>query len=610
MRTGIPTGMRKTSKTIFFFPSVTKARVLLLLGITLLASFLEGFGVAMLFPVMDFIEKGKDFAALSDTSRMWALLNQIFDFLSIPKNLIALMIIVFGLLMVRQIFIYWRTVYTSWITESIFSDIRSAGFKWFVKAEMSFYDAHSVGQIINVLTVDGARAGAGVFTFFNLIASGMIFAIYLVFLLFLSPGMTLLALVIMGGVGMTFKSLITRTGRIGKKISEYNERISAAILERLNGIRLLKLSSTEEKEKEFVDGLSRNILLSTYDTSKIKARMEFTIEPMVLLAGLMILYFSVEVSHMSLAKTGMFLFVLLRVLPYTKDVLKSRQSLAGFAGSLDRVIDLLEEAQRAETIRGGSVSALKLEKGIRFEGVGFSYNRAQGPVLTDLNLFFPAGRMTALVGRSGAGKSTLVDLIPRLRVPDQGRILIDDVPIEAFDLRVLRRSIAFVSQEGFLFDDTIENNIRYSRQEASLDEIREASRAAYADGFVSEFPEGYRTMVGERGSKLSGGQRQRIILARALLQKARVIILDEPTSALDSESEQFIQKAMEKIRVEKDITMIVIAHRLSTIRSADQIIVLDKGRVVETGSHGELIHEEAWYADMVKMQAMTLDGVS
>jgi ABC-type multidrug transport system fused ATPase/permease subunit len=584
--------------------------VLLLLGITLLASFLEGFGVAMLFPVMDFIEKGKDFAALSDTSRMWALLNQIFDFLSIPKNLIALMIIVFGLLMVRQIFIYWRTVYTSWITESIFSDIRSAGFKWFVKAEMSFYDAHSVGQIINVLTVDGARAGAGVFTFFNLIASGMIFAIYLVFLLFLSPGMTLLALVIMGGVGMTFKSLITRTGRIGKKISEYNERISAAILERLNGIRLLKLSSTEEKEKEFVDGLSRNILLSTYDTSKIKARMEFTIEPMVLLAGLMILYFSVEVSHMSLAKTGMFLFVLLRVLPYTKDVLKSRQSLAGFAGSLDRVIDLLEEAQRAETIRGGSVSALKLEKGIRFEGVGFSYNRAQGPVLTDLNLFFPAGRMTALVGRSGAGKSTLVDLIPRLRVPDQGRILIDDVPIEAFDLRVLRRSIAFVSQEGFLFDDTIENNIRYSRQEASLDEIREASRAAYADGFVSEFPEGYRTMVGERGTKLSGGQRQRIILARALLQKARVIILDEPTSALDSESEQFIQKAMEKIRVEKDITMIVIAHRLSTIRSADQIIVLDKGRVVETGSHGELIHEEAWYADMVKMQAMTLDGVS
>jgi subfamily B ATP-binding cassette protein MsbA len=602
--------MGKTTKTIFFFPSVTKSKVALLLGITLLASFLEGFGVAMLFPVMDFIEKGKDFAALSETSRMWALLNQVFDFLSIPKNLIALMIIVFALLMVRQIFIYWRTVYTSWITESIFSDIRSAGFKWFAKAEMSFYDGHSVGQIINVLTVDGTRAGAGVFTFFNLVASGIIFALYLVFLLFLSPGMTVLAMGIMGVVGMTFRSLITRTGRIGKKISEYNERISAAILERLNGIRLLKLSSTEEKEKEFVHGLSRNILLSTYDTSKIKARMEFTIEPMVLLAGLMILYFSVEISHMSLAKTGMFLFVLLRVLPYTKDILKSRQSLAGFSGSLDRVIALLEEAQRAETIRGGSVSELKLEKGIRFEGVGFSYNCAQGPVLTDLNLFFPAGRMTALVGRSGAGKSTLVDLIPRLRVPDQGKILIDDVPIEAFDLRVLRRSIAFVSQEGFLFDDTIENNIRYSRQEASLDEIREASRAAYADGFVSEFPEGYRTMVGERGTKLSGGQRQRIILARALLQKARVIILDEPTSALDSESEQFIQKAMEKIRVEKDITMIVIAHRLSTIRSADQIIVLDKGRVVETGSHGELIHEEAWYADMVKMQAMTLDGVS
>jgi ABC-type multidrug transport system fused ATPase/permease subunit len=210
--------------------------------------------------------------------------------------------------------------------------------------------------------------------------------------------------------------------------------------------------------------------------------------------------------------------------------------------------------------------------------------------------------MIALVGRSGAGKSTLVDLLPRLRVPVEGRILIDERPIEDFELSVLRRSIAFVSQEGFLFNESVENNVRYYRPEASEEEVVWAARMAYADPFIREFPEGYKTVVGERGAKLSGGQRQRIILARALLQRASVIILDEPTSSLDSESERCVQKAMEQIRAEQKTTLVVVAHRLSTIKSADQIIVLDRGKVVESGSHRELMHGDNWYTAIAKLQ--------
>jgi len=596
--------MRKIIQSILFFPSVTKSKILLLLGITFTATFFEGFGVAMLFPIMDFIEKGKDFAVLVGSSKMWMYIGRTLDLFSIPKNLISLMAIVFSLLMVRQLFNYLKTIYSTWITENIFSDIRSVGFKWFARADMPFYDSHGVGQLINVLTVDGVRAGGGIFTFFNLLAASMIFTLYFIFLLILSTGMTLFAMGIMGCVGIILKSRITKSGKIGVEVSKYNNEISSSIIERLNGIRLLKLSATERSETAFVKGLSEKIKMNTYSLARIRAWMELLVDPMVILAGLIILYFSVEVFHMTLAKTGIFVFVLLRLMPYTKDIFNSRQALAGFSGSLFRVTELLDKAQKAHVIHDGIINELNLQKGIRFEDLSFCYSNKDEFSLKDINIYIPAGKMTALVGRSGAGKSTLVDLLPRLRVPSTGRITIDDLPVEDFNLRTLRQSISFVSQEGFLFNDTIENNIRYCRPEASIGDIIEASRMAYADNFIQEFPGGYQTVVGERGVKLSGGQRQRIILARALLQKASIIILDEPTSALDSESEQYIQRAMEEIRSENMITMIIIAHRLSTIKTADQIIVLDKGRVIETGSHGELIHEDAWYADMVRMQAV------
>jgi ABC-type multidrug transport system fused ATPase/permease subunit len=405
-------------------------------------------------------------------------------------------------------------------------------------------------------------------------------------------------------VGAILKSRIRRSEQIGNEVSKHNESISSSIVERLTGVRHLKLSATEKREIGLINDFSEKIKIDSYRLTRIRARIELMIDPMVILAGLIILYFSVEVFHMGLAKTGIFVFVLLRLMPYTKDIFNFRQVLAGFSGSLFRVTETLAKAQKASVIDGGPVNEFLLQKGIRFKDVYFSYGSDHDLVLKGVDVLIPADKMTALVGRSGAGKSTLVDLIPRLRVPAEGTITIDDRPIEDFNLRTLRRAIAFVSQEGFLFNDTVENNIRYCRQDASADQIMSAAKMAYADNFIQKFPKGYQTGVGERGVKLSGGQRQRIILARALLQEASIIILDEPTSSLDSESEQFIQKALNRIRAERKITLIVIAHRLSTIKSADQIIVLDNGKVAECGSHGDLVHEDSWYADMARMQAV------
>lgn len=559
----------------------------------------------MLYPVIDFIEKGKDFAILSAQSKMWLYIGKIYDALYIPKGLLSLMSTVFFLLMIRQYLNYKKMTYSKLLTENILADMRATGFEGFISADIGFYDSHNVGEMINVMSIDATRAGSGIFSFFNLLAASTIFVTYFLILLLLSPGMTLFAISIMSFVGIILRSRIQKSGELGKKVSKFNKNISSAIVERLGGIRLIKLSSTERKESDFIKGLSERIRLNSYEIAVIRARMEFMVDPMVIFAGLTILYFSVEIFHMSLSKTGIFLFILLRITPYSKDIFNARQSLAGFSGSLERVRNLFKEAREATTIQGGEKKEVHLRKEITFDNVSFRY-RPGGPLaLENVSLVFPAGRMTALVGRSGAGKSTLIDLIPRLRIPEEGSISMDGVHLEAFDLSTLRRSIAFVSQEGFLFDDTIANNIRYCRPEAGEDELIQASRMAYADPFIANLVDGYQTVVGERGVMLSGGQRQRLILARALLQKAEIIIMDEPTSALDSESERYIQKAIEEIRKNCTMTIIVIAHRLSTIKSADQIMVLDKGRVIETGCHGDLIYDDRWYAEMVKIQDLS-----
>lgn len=594
--------MRKLIQAIFYFPSLTRFKIIVLIGLTIGAAFFELFGVAMVFPIIDFIEKGRDFSLLAAQSRMWHIINRVFDILWLPKNLIMLMAICFCLLLSRQIFNYLKTTYNLWITESIFADIRSIGFKRFISADMPFFDSHGVGQLINSLIMDGVRAGAGIFSFFNLLSASIIILFYFSYLFWLHPKMTLLALIMMGGAGILLRSRFKKSKEIGINVSKYNEKLSASIVERLNGIRLIKTSTTEQVEIGFIKNLSEMIKLNTFSIGKIKAKMELVIDPIVFFFVLIVIYVSVEIYRMTLSQIIIFIFVLYRINPYTKDIFNSRQALAGFSGSLYKVKNLLEEAQKADVIKGGTELFAGIRKSIQFQDVSFSYDSVGPCILQDINIILPAGKMMALVGRSGAGKSTLVDLIPRLRIQNQGKILFDDRPIECFDLKSLRKAIAFVSQEGFLFNDTVENNIKYCQPHASEEDFRDAAKAAYADHFIDELPQKYQTIVGEKGLKLSGGQKQRIILARALLQKASIIILDEPTSALDSESELSIKNAIEKLRAARNITLIIIAHRLSTIRSADQIIVIDKGKIIETGTHGQLIHEDRWYADMVKMQ--------
>ena len=242
----------------------------------------------------------------------------------------------------------------------------------------------------------------------------------------------------------------------------------------------------------------------------------------------------------------------------------------------------------------------RVAQSVTFDDVTFYYESQTVPALNDINLTIRAGEMVALVGSSGSGKTTLVNLVPRFYEPTTGRILIDGVDIQSYTLRSLRSQIGMVSQDVVLFDDSIRNNIAFGREDASEDDIIRAARLAYAHDFVERFPQGYQTIVGEKGVKLSGGERQRLAIARAILRDPPLLILDEATSALDTESERVVQLALANLM--KNRTTVVIAHRLSTIQQADRIMVLARGSIVEVGTHDELLRRGGQYQRLHAMQ--------
>jgi ATP-binding cassette, subfamily B, bacterial MsbA len=255
---------------------------------------------------------------------------------------------------------------------------------------------------------------------------------------------------------------------------------------------------------------------------------------------------------------------------------------------------------RKPIMQNGKIPYTSLQEGIHFNHISLSYPGHEKVVLNDVDLYLPRNTTLALVGSSGAGKSTMADLLPRFYDPTEGCILVDGVDLKELDFRSLRRSMGIVSQDTFLFNTSVRNNIAYGSPNATDDEVFEAAKRANAYEFITQLPNGWETQLGDRGVLLSGGQRQRLAIARALLQNPEILILDEATSALDTVSERLVQEAIDNLS--RDRTTLIIAHRLSTVQKADQIAVMDQGRVVELGSHEELLAKKGYYAKLCKMQ--------
>ena len=467
---------------------------------------------------------------------------------------------------------------------------------------VGFFDSTKTGVLISRIMTDAEGIRNLVGTGLVQLSGGLVTAVIALGVLFyLSWQLTSVTLLILLAFGGTMATAFKRLRPLFRERGKMNADVTGRLNETLGGIRIVKAYTVERREQRvFANGthrLLRNVAKTITGVSAISAGSTLVIGAigvlMVLVGGQAIL-----AGTMTLGDFIAYIFFTgLVAAPLVQIASIGTQLTEAFAG-LDRIREIRQMATEDE--EDAVRRPLPEVRGdVTCEGVCFEYVEGV-PVLRDVSFEAKAGTTTALVGSSGSGKSTLISLVLAFNRPKSGRVTVDGLDLESLRLRDYRKHLGVVLQENFLFDGTVADNIRFARPDATPDEIRRVSRVAHCDEFISEFKDGYDTVVGERGVKLPGGQRQRVAIARAILADPRILILDEATSSLDSESEGFIQDGLRSLRHGR--TTFVIAHRLSTIQSADQILVIERGEIVERGSHVELLALDGRYRQLHEKQ--------
>ena len=506
-----------------------------------------------------------------------------------PDLLMPLALAAAGATLIQAVTGYGLAIVMSIAAQRAITEMRKRVEAHVLRLPIGYFDSTKSGILISRIMTDaeGVR---------NLVGTGLVQLVGGVFTASLALGLlfwlnwqltsiTLVVIAIFGGVMFV---AFRRLRPIFRERGEINADVTGRLAETVGGIRLVKTYTAERREKLIfargVHRLFRNIAKSITGVNMVSS---FTTVLSGVVGVLLIIFGGRALLEgtMTLGDFTMYIFLIgLVAAPLVGVASIGTQISEAFAG-LDRIREIRELApEDADDDSRRDVPALQGE--VEFEDVSFEYNPGV-PVLRHVSFKSPAGSTTALVGASGSGKSTLISLVMAFNRPTSGRILVDGLPLDELRLRDYRSNLGVVLQDNFLFDGSVADNIRYGQPEATLEDIKRVSRIAHADEFVETFEQGYDTIVGERGVKLSGGQRQRISIARAILADPRILVLDEATSSLDSESEALIQDGLRALR--RGRTTFVIAHRLSTIQSADQILVLEGGQIVERGTHSELL---------------------
>jgi ATP-binding cassette subfamily B protein/subfamily B ATP-binding cassette protein MsbA len=413
----------------------------------------------------------------------------------------------------------------------------------------------------------------------------MTVCVYFVVMFLISWQLSIISVLIFLLIAVGLSTLNKRVRETSFGISQANSQFTATAVEFINGIRTIQAFGTQEFERQRFYKASNDQLNAAIKVAKAWTIVKPIAEGIATTVLISLILLSFTKLTLPVASLLTFFFVLVRVIPNIQDINGTVAFLSTLQGSSENIKAILQTNDKPY-LKNGKFKFQSLKRSIDLVSVDFGYT-ADNLVLHNITLTIERGKTTALVGASGAGKTTLADLIPRFYDPIQGQILIDGIDSQKLEINSLRQRMAIVSQDTFIFNTSVRENIAYGTPGASQAEIREAAKLANALEFIEQMPEGFETRLGDRGVRLSGGQRQRIAIARALLRDPDILILDEATSALDSVSERLIQESIEKLAVGR--TVIAIAHRLSTIAKADKVVVLEQGRIVEQGSYQELL---------------------
>ncbi len=575
-------------------------RLVLLMVLLVVTGFSDGISMVLLYPLLNMIGIGG--ASSPNTGTVGSALKAFTAWSGIIPTLPTMILAVFGAfliqaaLAIRQnwlLFDIQKKYVASW-QQRLVSD--------FLATDWTHFASQKQGQLVNLILVECPRLGAALFGILQLIVAGVVLCIYLAVAVLLSWQATVLLAAASLALLAIGRPIRKRVRRYGGELAQINSDLAATLNEVLSGAKLIKAGASEPRANalvaERIDRLRENLTWSAFWPSTTRSGFEF----MAIAIVLLVVLYGLNVEQIAATQLLVIVALIGRLLPrlaqmqqFNNMVILCAPAYALLRGVHENFVSHREEIPKSRRF--------DLAQPVDIRGRGLVVRYGDNTILKGVTFAIPAGHVVGLVGRSGAGKSTLIDTLIGLLKPTEGELTVNGAPLQKLDLAAWRGRIGYVSQDTFLFHDTIANNIRWGAPTASSTAVEAAARQAGLSPFIAALPEGYDTVVGDRGVKLSGGQRQRISLARALIREPALLVLDEPTSALDSISEQEVMSVINALRGR--ITVIIVAHRLSTLRDADLIYVMDDGSIVEQGPWETLNDSKAVFQRLLQSQALS-----
>ena len=497
---------------------------------------------------------------------------------------------------VGAVLMYWNTIFSTVISSSIYKDIVTDIYNKIQTLDMEYFSSKKIGDMMTRVMTDPSNINSIILEIFDMISEIIKVVFFLGIAFYIDFDLTLGVMVVTPILVITVRRYAKRLKRSGRQRQEALDGLNSKLQETLSGIRIIRAFATEEYEINNFKKKNNSLKKIAVRSARYNAKANSIMEALnYIIIALLLMFSGYRVLRAKNFTPGDFITIIGAISSmYTpaKRAMTRFNAISVNLSSITRVSEILEEIPNIVN-RPNCIKFENFLNDINFENVDFKYKDNPEKILKNINLTVKKGETVAFVGNSGGGKSTLVNLIPRFFDVSRGSLKIDGTDIRDYDVKSLRKAIGIVPQETFLFSGTILSNIKYSRQDATLEEVVEAAKQANAHEFIQNLSEGYDTEIGERGVKLSGGQKQRIAIARAILENPQILILDEATSALDNESEKLVQDALEKLMEGK--TTFIIAHRLTTIENSNKIVVIQKGEIKEVGSHNELLSKDGIY---------------